>query len=289
MSPSARLAAAALLLAVYRWALAPAADAVDTGVDPAVEALMVASRDAFAGRRWADAVEPTRTLVQRFPSQQVYSDRLARTYAALDRPTEEAAAWEQFVRTSPTPEDACPAMGEAYWRAGERERALDAFTRCRDFDPLAADGWYFLGRAYQRDIRHAEALAAFEEAVRVDPLHTDSRVALAGALLRIDRVAEARDVIAPAVDRVRRDPDVHLLLGLAEQRLGRRREARAALERAAALADTYVDVHVALGILDFVEGRRSPARDRFERALALDPARREDLRVWLARVDGATP
>jgi hypothetical protein len=40
---------------------------------------------------------------------------------------------------------------------------------------------------------------------------------------------------------------------------------------------------MALGMRDYSEGRQAEAHVRFARALALDPARREELQVWLDR------
>jgi tetratricopeptide (TPR) repeat protein len=282
MSPWARLVATLVLVWLFVWALVPG-EAPTSGEEPDVEQWILASRDEFAGGRWAAALGPTRALVERFPSQQVYSDRLARIYFHLGKPVEEAAAWEQFVKSSSTPQDACPALAQAYERAGDRDASLQAFERCRDFDPMSAEGWFFLGQAYRRVRRHADALQTFREAVRIDPLHPDSRVGLAAALLGASEPREALETIGPAIERDGGNADVHLMQGLALQRLGRRAEARAALDRAAAITETYADVQIALGILDFAEGRPREARDRFERALTLDPQRQGELQIWLDR------
>ena len=111
--------------------------------DVEVEEWIVASREAFSNARWEEALAPTLALVERFPSQQVYSDRLARIYYGLGRPADEAAAWEQFVEVSPTPEDACPAMGHAYLRAGDHQASVRAFERCKDFDPMNGELWSY--------------------------------------------------------------------------------------------------------------------------------------------------
>jgi tetratricopeptide (TPR) repeat protein len=271
---------------LFAWVLTPGATP-DQGDTTEIEGWVVASRDAFGASEWDAALGPTRALVERFPTQQVYSDRLARIYFHLNKPADEAAAWEQFVKSSSTPEDACPALPQAYRRAGDRAAALQAFERCRDFDPMSAEGWFFLGQAYRRARRHDDALHTLREAVRIDPLHADSRVGLAGVLLEAGKPREALEVIGPAVERDGGNPDVHLLQGLALQRLGRRADARRALERAEEITDTYMDVQMALGILDFADGRTRDAHDRFARAMSLDPQRQPELQVWLERTQDA--
>jgi tetratricopeptide (TPR) repeat protein len=281
MSPGARLVSALTLASVFSWALVPGA-IPDMSAEAEVEGWIRTSRDLFSAEDWTAALVPTLALVDRFPTQQVYAERLANIYRRLDKPVEEASAWEQFVKSAATPQDACPALPRAYQRAGDHTRALLAFERCRDFDPSSAEGWFFLGQAYRLAGRRLDALQTFREAVRVDPLHADSRVGLAATLLAADDAAGSLKAIEPAGVSNPRYADVHLMQGLALMRLGRRTESRAALERALALRDTYPDVHLALGVLDFGDGEPAAAHARFVRADALSPGR-ADVHVWLRR------
>jgi tetratricopeptide (TPR) repeat protein len=288
MSPEGRLFAAVATLALFGAVVLPRPAPVPAAIAEG-DRLAAQSLDAVGRGAWAEALAPTTALVERFPNQQVYAERLARVHHALGRPEAEAAAWEKFVAISPTPDDACPALGEAYQRMGDAARALDAFVRCRDFDPGSAELAFHLARAYERRGRWADARRAYEGALAVDPAHGDSRVRLAALALRSGQPAEALAQVEPLLPAVVRDPDAHLLAGLAYQRLGRRAEARQALERALALVEGYGDAHLALGILEFADGRPQAARPHFERALALDPGRADEVRVWLDRTRGAAP
>lgn len=286
MPPESRALLAALVLALFGWTLAPRALPVKGG-NAEAEKLLAVSRQAFDKGNWEAALAPTTALVDQFPNQQVFAERLARIYAGLGRAADEAAAWERFLRVSPTPEDACPAVAEAYWRAGEKEKSLDASIRCRDFDPLSGELHYYLGRAYERAGKPAEARGSYEAALEVEPPHVDTRVALAGMLLREGRTPEALDVIRVAVPVNPDNADVLLMVGIAHQRLGQRTDARQALEKAARLSPGYADVHLVLGVLDFSEGRLAAARRRFETVSRLDPSRR-DVDVWLTRTKGVS-
>lgn len=286
MPPESRALLAALLLAIFGWTLAPRALPV-TSANAEVEKLLAFSREAFDKGNWAGALAPTVALVERFPNQQVFAERLARIYAGLDKAADEASAWERFLRVSPTPEDACPAVAEAYWRADEKEKSLEASIRCRDFDPLSGELHYYLGRAYERAGRPADARASYEAALKVEPPHVDTRVALAGMLLREGRTREALDTIRVALPVNPDNADVLLMAGIAQQRLGQRAEARQALEKAARLSPNYADVHLVLGVLEFSEGKVAAARRRFETVSRLDPSRR-DVDVWLTRTRGVS-
>jgi Flp pilus assembly protein TadD len=282
MPAESRAIFAALILAIFGWTLAPRTVPASDGAE--VERLLATSRAAFDARDWQGALAPTATLVERFPNQHVFVERLARIHLRLDRAADEAAVWERFLRVSPTPEDACPAVADAYWRAGDQARSLEASIRCRDFDPLSGELHYYLGRAYERAGRPADARAAYEAALHVEPPHVDTRVALAGMLLRDGQPADGLTIIAPAVPANPDNADVLLMAGMAHQRLGHRAEARRLLEHAATLRPAYADVHLVLGVLDFSEGRRAAARHRFERVRSLDPSRR-DVDVWLERTE----
>ena len=136
----------------------------DTRSDADVEQWLALSNDAYIAGRYADALEPTSRLVARFPLQQAYAERLAHIFGKLNRPADEAAAWERFIDTSPTPIDACPAIGDAYARAGQPQKSLEALQRCVSFDPRNSEQLFFLGRAYEHAGRTADAMARYSEA-----------------------------------------------------------------------------------------------------------------------------
>jgi tetratricopeptide (TPR) repeat protein len=134
---------------VYLWVLSRSRRCRRSNRTTAVETWLALSNDAYSAGRYADALEPTSRLVARFPLQQAYAERLAHTFGKLNRPADEAAAWERFVDTSPTPIDACPAIGDAYTRAGQPQKSLEALQRCVSFDPRNSEQLFFLG------LRHA--------------------------------------------------------------------------------------------------------------------------------------
>ena len=91
-----------------------------------VEQLLVAGR-------FADALPRATDLHVRFPTEPLVSYWLARINHGLDRPRAEADAWEEYVRWSNAPAEACPAWPATYARLGEDARAQAASERCRGF------------------------------------------------------------------------------------------------------------------------------------------------------------
>jgi tetratricopeptide (TPR) repeat protein len=231
-----RSAGSLVLLVFYGWAIF--ARPTDAGASPEdLQALAEYSRTSFEAGRYADALPPTLTLHDARPANLLYLKRLAGIYGKLERAGDEAAAWERFLASSPTPQEACPHLGDAYFRMGLIERSVDASARCQAFDPTDPDANYYLARAHLRGGRLREAREG------------------AGTL-----VAERPDHV-----------DALLILGLAFQREGNLAEARKALERGVQLEPGYVGFDTALGLIAEVEGRFGEAKAHYIRALALDP------------------
>jgi tetratricopeptide (TPR) repeat protein len=245
MPSSVRLAGGLLVLAVYVWVLTPSTASMsrrDNASDPSAETWLAASDDAFKAGRYAEALAPTTRLVERFPNQHVYLERLARIFEKLNRPADEAAAWERFIEWSPTPVDACPAIGNAYGRAKAQAKALDAFERCVAFDPANNDSLFFLGLAYY----HA------------------------------DRLADARRVVNPLLERSA-NTDALLLAGLLSEREGRLPEAKDfSSERSRPTKPSTSTLRLA----ESRRPRAAACRlTPLERARELDPSRQSELAV----------
>ena len=283
MSPVARLGAAFATLTVFVWTLTPRPTVAAHEAGPTAETLVAASRAAYDGERWDEALEPTRTLVERFPHQHLYVERLANIYHQLNRPADEAAAWERVLTTAPTLENVCPAIGEAYQKAGDAPAAIDAFKRCLDRDPRDSEFMYHLARAYQRTGQVPAAERVYREALVIEPSHADAAVALATLRLRASAPGDALALVEPLLRRFPRNADMLLVAGLSYHRLNRRADARHAIARGLEIQDAYADLHIAMGIIDFDDGRVRDARGHFERVVALEPSRRAEVQVWLDR------
>ena len=176
MTPVLRLVCAAALLAAYQhYLLPPIAPSVAATplTDPAILRDIDTSEVAYSDHRYEDALEPTRRLTEKLPSQAMYFDRLANIHQRLGHRAEEARSWEGVFAISPTPADACPMLGQAYEAAHDRSRAIDAFERCLQMDPTNPDAMLFLGRAYQGAGRGEDARQVLEKALVLAPGYAD--------------------------------------------------------------------------------------------------------------------
>jgi Flp pilus assembly protein TadD len=265
------------------WALTPRAVATTNEPGPASETLLAESRTAFDRKQWNEALEPTRTLVERFPTQHLYMERLALVYQGLGRHAEEAGAWEQVLKVIPASENACHAIGNAYQRAGNVPAAIDALRRCVDLDPRNTEFMYNLANAYRRSGQAPAAERTYRDVLALEPTHVDGAVALASTRLHANQPGEALALVEPVLKRFPDSPDLLLTAGLSYHRLNRTAEARRAIARGLELAESYADLHIAMGIIEIGDGHMHPARTHFERFVTLEPARRDEVQVWLDR------
>lgn len=285
--PGVRLIAPVLVLAGLYWGVIASPPAVPEPAvaeaaagpgPPGAEAgrLQRLARDAeglIDAGRYTEALEAVSALRQADPNSHVHLRHLAAIHKGLGRPLDEAAAWEQYLQVAPTPQNACPDIGRAYERAADHARALDAYRRCHDLDPLDADLVFYHARAEERWGDRTTARALYEEGTRIAPEYADMSAALARLYLGDRRMRDAIRLIDAAVTHAPDNVDVLLAAGQVHLRAGAREAARRHLERAIQIDDTYPDLYLLLAAVDEQDGRHADASARYERALALAPDR----------------
>jgi tetratricopeptide (TPR) repeat protein len=143
-----------------------------SGVDRTLDALAPQSRSveqAIGQGRFAEALPVALELQRAHEDDPLVAYWLATIFHGLDRPRDEVAAWQTYIRVSTTPLDACPAIAEAYERLGDSARALEQYRRCVDYDPSEPDSLVDLAEASERAHNAGQALAAYRSAALLDP------------------------------------------------------------------------------------------------------------------------
>jgi tetratricopeptide (TPR) repeat protein len=125
---------------------------------------------AIADTRFAEALPVALDLRQAYRSDPQILYWLGEIYHGLNRPREEAGAWEAYLLVSSAPWAACPAVAEVYERLGESARALAAYERCVAFDPDDPERLIDLAAALERRHEPAKALEVYRRADRLDTL-----------------------------------------------------------------------------------------------------------------------
>jgi len=123
---------------------------------------------AIAEGRFTDALPIARELGD-YRREPLLAYWLAIIYRGLNRPGDEAEAWERFIELGRNQAEACPQLAQAYARLGDSAKVLPAYERCASFDPTEPERLIDLGDAYQQAGQPREALGAFQRAATLDP------------------------------------------------------------------------------------------------------------------------
>jgi tetratricopeptide (TPR) repeat protein len=177
LSPSrARSATLAVLVAGYGslW-LSIGQSSLDRRFDP----LNPRGRhveEAIAAGRFADALPVALSIRETFPEQPQVWYWLAEIYHGLDRPRDEAAAWDTFVSATTARPAACPEWPQAHARAGDEQAAVRAYEQCVGFAPDDPERLIDLADVLASRRQMDAARAAYARAAALD--RTDPRAAL---------------------------------------------------------------------------------------------------------------
>jgi tetratricopeptide (TPR) repeat protein len=279
---AAHASASIVVLAVFYGALfgAPASrvEAAHPTSTPTVDTyrqLVERSTALVREGRDQEAFGVLRQLSEASPNDHVYVRQLAGVAQRLGRLEDEARYLERFVRMSPAPMEACPRLGEVYWKQGLAAQSVDAYERCLAFDEEDPDALFFAARAYEWAGRDNDARRLYERGVQLSPEYLDMALGLARLQLREGKTALARTTAVRVLEHDGANVDALLIAGLACQREGNRADARKYLERGVQLKDTYADFHLALGILAEDEQQIDVAMRRYARTLELDAGNRD--------------
>lgn len=181
---------------------------------------------------------------------------------------------ERAVQLDPNLAGAHYALGVAYKRKGEQERAIAAFERAEALGFAAPEGLLYLGNFYANNGQPQRALSIFERLVDLTP--DDVEVLKDFGFLGLkygsgERREKALRALERAVALVPEDPEALMNYGLALHERKRSKEAVSYLEKAAALdpKSSLIVYNWALALE--ASGEREKALAAWKRLLALDP------------------
>ena len=283
-----RIALSAGVLAIFYWGLfvsSPVSDPAEAAGSQSHALSERATTLIYAGR-YDEALDSAVQLQRRFPSSHIFAQQVAIIYHQLDRPADEAAAWEQFMSTSPAPWEACPAVGAAYRAAGQADQSLAAFERCGAYDPDDADLLFYVAHANERAGDSDRAAILYQQVIDLAPNYTDAAIGLARIELRRGNPEGARRAAEAVLERQPADVDALLAAGTASLRLADLVAARRHLAHGLSIKEEYADLHLVLGIVHEEDGRLDDARRAYDRALELMPGD-PDARLRRRRLGGS--
>ncbi len=219
-------------------------------------------------RRFEDARPLAQSMVKEFPNNPIYLRRLAEIQGELGNSREEAEAWEGFMKVSPSPAEAFPALGNAYRRMGRIDRCIEAFQRAVALEPRNSELLFYLGRAYEYGHAYAKALETYKRACSLNPGDPDATAGWARMEVFIGDPAAAARRVEQLLARNPNDVDGLLVHGMALRQQGQYGRAKVSLEKGLKLSPGYGDFMLVLGGIAESEDHPAEALAWYDRYLA---------------------
>jgi len=236
--PSVRFLLPCLILYAFYWSLW-LNPFVDESADKDAEnhlsiakaqRLLARGQELMREQRFEDALRPTLELYKAYPENSSYIDQLARIYNKLERWSDEAAMWEQYLVYAPIPSDGCPQIGLAYRRLEREDLAYKAFERCLALEENS-DNLMFMGHALERKGKYKEADGLYGKALKRSPGYPDVIIGKARCEIRLGKAAVAKERVLKLLETRADNADALLAAGMACIRTGDYKAAREYLLR----------------------------------------------------------
>jgi protein O-GlcNAc transferase len=219
-------------------------------------------------RRFESALPLAEAMIREFPNNPVYLQRLAEIQGGLGHPREEAEAWERFLKVSPTPGEAFPALGNAYRRLGQVSQAIHASERAVALEPSNPEFLFNLGRSYEYAKLFPKALETYKRACAQNPGDQDAAVGWARMEVFLGDATAASRRVGQVLARHPDNVDALLVQGMALRSLGQYDRAKVSLEQGLKLSPGYGDFMLVLGGIAEAQNRPAEALAWYDRYLA---------------------
>lgn len=198
--------------------------------------------------RYADALTPTLTLSQAYPDNHIYLGHLADIYDHLGRYADEASSWEKYMNRAPVPVEACPKIGQAYWRQGDKfeAQAVAAYQRCLALDPSNTDSIFYLAHALEMSNQWPQAADYYQKGLAISPDYTGLALGLARCWVRLDKLDDAQKLALQVLSKHPDSSGAFLVLGMVDLHQENYAGAKKQLTHGVELSDSDPDFHFLL-------------------------------------------
>lgn len=140
-------------------------------------------------------------------------------------------------------------LGDKYFKSGDYQKAIDAYTEYLRLEPTHIKSLYNRGRAFEELGKHEEALQDFNKVLKEDPQNANALLSLATDYYYRLQDYENTIYYAQKVLKVEESAMAHTLIGKGQQKLGNLKEALAAYNNAISVNKEYADAYISRGSL----------------------------------------
>ena len=132
----------------------------------------------LASRQFAEALPLSLQNRERYPGESAAAWQVARAYEGLGKASDEAAAWEAYLRLAPPTNDVCLRLTDIYQSLAQPVQVVAIANRCLALDEKQAELLGDLASASLQLHDRAAARAALRRALAIDPENQQFRARL---------------------------------------------------------------------------------------------------------------
>ena len=159
------------------------------------------SKKLTAEKKFQEAFELQKKLLQMFPRNHIYLDEAINSAIALGDFTQAAQYLETFMQVSPNPDEACLRLHQSYNQLGNKMKMLDAAQRCLKMDPGNSDFVFQYAISLERLGQFEKALGTYSDGKTRFPGYTDFVIGFARTNLHLGHSEKAWHAIQPVLQR----------------------------------------------------------------------------------------
>lgn len=253
-----------ILLAVRHFSKKPAAGS-------GVEEITLAKPMAMLKETAVVPNAPIDAVPNRNSNQQVLAPEIAEKITVT---------LEKYIKDNPKAADLSEAyfnLGNAYYQAGQYEKAIEPLRKAIEQHPYDADARYTLGNAYDKLKRYKESAREFEAMTKIEPKNDTVFYNLGNAYSYMKEDQKAREQYQQALTLNPKNSAAHYALGLVYNRLQKAREASEEFQQTVNLEPNNPEARYFLGMAKFQNGDRKGAMEQYDQLKRLDPKVADEL------------
>lgn len=178
-------------------------------------ALMHTARTYVRAKKWKEAEEPLKKLIELFPIQTEAGNAyqlLSQTYRALKEPDREKEVLNAWARLDATATDAYLRLMEFGEKDKDWPTVQENVARYLAINPLAYQAYSFWARAAEATQQPEQAMRAYQTLLRLDPPDPAGTHFQLARLLQAKNQTEAKRHVLQALEEAPRFREAHALL-----------------------------------------------------------------------------
>lgn len=234
-----------------------------------IMALAAVGDGHMQARRYAEAIEAYRQVLEISPVDAELRSKLGLAYAAKGEPERARQEYEQALKTNPASVNARNYLGAYFMQKETWDDAAKQFQEVLRLMPEHADARNNLGIAYYQMGKLSEAESELRKALALRPSSQEIKDNLAKVT-----AAQTRSPVGPVGQEARDQPQsarAHYELGASYGNRGDLEKAAKEFDIALSLDPRNPLIHYAIGLIHYQRGARDLAQRAWQQAAKLDP------------------